>query len=117
MGKTLYFSIGRKNGYLFIVIEDQMGENSFDIPEKVYNGKWKGIKVHGGEFGHALCVEMGVRHYLDLLEITPEIDTRRNIVIMPLDEAKRSTADINSPEFLLPQWQYEELGMEDDECD
>ena len=114
LGRPLYFSIGRKNGYLFIVVEDQMGENGFDIPEKVYNGKWKGIQVYGGEFGHALCVEMGIRHYYDLLEITPEIDAKNKIVVMPLDEVKRSTADINSPEFLLPQWQYEELGMEED---
>lgn len=114
LGKPLYFSIGRKNGYLFLIVDDEMSENGFDIPPKVYNGKWKGIQVYGGEFGHALCIEMGVRHYLDLLEITPEIDTKRNIIVMPLDEVKRSTADINSPEFLLPQWQYEELGAEED---
>lgn len=114
MGRPLYFHIGRKNGYLLIIIDDEMGENSFDIPEKVYNGKWKGIHVHGGEFGHALCVEMGVRHYLDLLEITPEIDTKNHIVVMPLAEVKRSTADINSAAFLFPQWQYDELWEEED---
>lgn len=117
LGKPLYFSIGRKNGYLFLIVDDEISENGFDISPKVYNGKWKGIQVYGGEFGHALCVEMGVRHYYDLLEITPEIDTKRNIVVMPLDEVKRSTADINSPEFLLPQWQYEELGAEDEDID
>lgn len=114
LGKPLYFSIGRKNGYLFLIVDDEISENGFDISPKVYNGKWKGIQVYGGEFGHALCIDMGVRHYLDLLEIVPEIDTKRKIVVMPLDEVKRSTADINSPEFLLPQWQYEELGAEDD---
>lgn len=114
MGRPLYFHIGRRNGYLLIIIDDEMGENSFDIPEKVYSGKWKGIHVHGGEFGHALCVEMGVRHYLDLLEITPEIDTKNHIVVMPLAEVKRSTADINSAAFLLPQWQYDELWEEED---
>jgi|GEM_PF-1683531 len=114
LGKPLYFSIGRKNGYLFLIVDDEMRENGFDIPEKIYNGKWKGIQVYGGEFGHALCIEMGVRHYLDLLEITPEIDTKRKIVVMSLDKVKRSTADIISPEFLLPQWQYEELGAEED---
>lgn len=113
MGRPLYFHIGRKNGYLLIVFEDKMGENSFDIPEKVYNGKWKGIHVHGGEFGHALCVEMGVRHYLDPLEITPEIDTNNNIVAIPLDEVKRSTANIEYSDFLLPQWQYDELAEEE----
>lgn len=113
LGKPLYFSIGRKNGYLFLIVDDEMRENGFDIPEKIYNGKWKGIQVYGGEFGHALCIEMGVRHYLDLLEIIPEIDTKRKIVVMSLDKVKRSTADIISPEFLLPQWQYEELGAED----
>lgn len=74
----------------------------------------KGIKVHGGEFGHTLCIEMGVRHYLDQLEIMPIIDTKNNIVVMPLDEMKRSTADIVSEQFLLPQWQYDELAMEEE---
>lgn len=66
IGSPLYFHIGcdRTNGRLLIIFEDVMGKNSFDIPEKVYNGKWKGIRVHGGEFGHALCIEMGVRHSL-----------------------------------------------------
>lgn len=114
MGNPLYFRIGRMNGDLLIIAENEMGENSFDIPVKVYNGKWQGIKVHGGEFGRALCVEMGVRHYVDLLEITPEIDTKRNIAVIHLDEVKRSTADILSSDFLLPQWQYEEFGREDD---
>jgi hypothetical protein len=91
-----------------------MGENSFDIPVKVYNEKWRGIKVHGGEFGRAMCVEMGVRHCVDLLETAPEIDTKRNIAVIHLDEVKRSTADIVSSDFLLPQWQYEEFGREDD---
>lgn len=113
MGNPLYFHIGRKNGDLLIITENEMGENSFDIPEKVYNGKWRGIKVHGGEFGRALCVEMGVRHCTDLLEIAPEIDTKRNIAAIHLDEVKRSTADIVSSDFLLPQWQYEEFGRED----
>ncbi len=114
IGNPLYFHIGRKNGYLLIVFEDKMGENSFDIPEKVYNGKWKGVHIHGGEFGHALCVEMGVRHCLDLLEITPEIDTNNNIVAIPLDEVKQSTANIEYADFLLPQWQYDELAEEED---
>jgi len=114
LGKLLYFHIGRKAGDLLLIFEDEMSENSFDIPKKVYNGKWKGVQVHGGEFGHALCVEMGVRHYLDLLESTPEIDTKRNIAVIHLDEVKRSTADIVSSDFLLPQWQYEEMGKEDE---
>lgn len=117
LGKPLYFSIGRKNCDLLIVFEDEMSENGFDIPEKVYNGKWKGVQVYGGEFGHALCVEMGVRHCLDQLEVTPEIITDRKIIVIHLDEIKRSTAEINSSEFLLPQWQYEEMGIEEDECD
>lgn len=114
LGKPLYFRIGRKNEYLSLIFESEMSENSFDIPEKVYNGKWKGIKVHGGEFGHSLCIEMGVRHYLDQLEITPIIDTKNSIVVMPLDEMKRSTADIVSARFLLPQWQYDELAIEEE---
>lgn len=115
IGSPLYFHIGhdRNNGCLLIVFEDKMSENSFDIPERIYNGEWKGVRVHGGEFGHALCVEMGVRHYIDLLESTPEIDTKNRIIVIPLDELKRSNADIDSASFLLPQWQYEELREED----
>lgn len=117
MGTPLYFHIGhdRNNGRLLIVFEDEMSENGFDIPAKVYNGKWKGVQVYGGEFGHSLCVEMGIRHYLDLLEIIPEIDIDNKTVVIPLDELKRSTADIVDSKFLLPQWQYEELWMEDEE--
>ena len=114
MGSPLYFRIGRRNGDLLIITAKGMDENSFDIPEKVYSGKWEGIQVHGGEFGHALCVEMGVRHCLDLLEVIPEIDMKRNIAVIHLEEVKRSTADIVSSGFLLPQWQYEELGREDE---
>jgi len=115
LGKPLYFHIGCKAGDLLLIFEDEMSENSFDIPKKVYNGKWKGVQVHGGEFGHALCVEMGVRHYLDLLESTPEIDLKHRVIVIPLDELERSSADIVSADFLLPQWQYEEFGREDDE--
>ena len=113
LGNPLFFHIARKDENLLIVIEDEMSENSFDIPEKVYNGKWNGIRVHGGEFGHALCVEMGVRHYLDLLEITPEIYPQNGVMLIRLDEVKRSTADIKGADFLLPQWQYDELCEED----
>lgn len=42
MGNPLYFHIGRKNGDLLIIAENEMGENSFDIPVKVYNEKWRG---------------------------------------------------------------------------
>lgn len=114
LSKPLYFHIGRKDADLLIVFDDKMKEDGFDIPPKVYNGKWKGIQVHGGEFGHVLCVEMGVRHCLDLLEVTPEIVNGGKNMVIHLDEVKRSTADINSPDFLLPQWQYEELGLEED---
>lgn len=110
--------VGRKNCELLIIFEDKMSENGFDIPEEVYNGKRKGIQVHGGEFGHALCIEMGVRHCLDLFEVTPEIIPDRKIIVIHLDEIKRSTADIKASKFLLPKWQYEELlEEEDEECD
>lgn len=115
MGKPLFFSINifRKYGKLLIVFMDKMDDNGFDIPEKVYNGKWKGVHVHGGEFGHALCVEMGVRHYWDLLEVVPEIDLMNKIIAIPLDKVKRSNANIVYTEFPLPQWQYDELAEDD----
>ena len=115
LGKPLFFRIWRKNGHLLVVGESEMTEDSYDIPEQVYNGKWKGIRVLSVEFGRDLCAEMGVRHYMEQLEIVPVIDEKRNILSIHLDEAKRSTADINSVEFLLPQWQYDELAEEDEE--
>ena len=56
---------------------------------------------------------MGVRHYLDLLEITPEIYMKNRIMAINLDEVKRSTADIKGADFLLPQWLNDELCEED----
>jgi hypothetical protein len=56
---------------------------------------------------------MGVRHYLDLLEVTPEIHLKNGIMVVHLNEVKRSTADIKGADFLLPQWQYKELCAED----
>jgi len=119
LGRPLYFYIvrNRKTGVLFLVFKDEIGEDGFDIPEKVYNGKWKGIHVYGGEYGHALCVELGVRQYLDLLEIVPEIDAEHKVIAIPLDELKRSNAGIVYSEFLLPQWQYDELWEEEDEIE
>ena len=113
-GRPKYFTICRdqKRGRLLLVFMD---DGMFDIPEKVYNGKWKGIHVHGGEFGHALCVEMGVRNYVDLLEIVPEIDTENMIISIPLNELKRSTDEVVYSDFLLPQWQYDELAEDNEE--
>ena len=94
LGKPLYFNIvrNRKTDMLFLVFSDEVRDDGFDIPEKVYNGKWKGIHVYGGEYGHALCVELGVRQYLDLLEIVPEIDAEHKVIAIRLDELKRSNA-------------------------
>ena len=111
MGRAPFFRIhhNRNKGKLLISFEDNKNEGSFDIPEKVYSGNWKGIHVHGGEFGHALCVEMGIRCYYDLLEIIPQVDIKNKRLLISLDEVKRSTADITYSDFLLPQWQYDEL--------
>ena len=115
LGKPSYFNLvrNRKNGDLLIVFTDEVDKDGFDIPKKVYNGKWKGIHVYGGEYGHALCAEMGVRHTLDLLETAPEIDADHKMFKIRLDEIKRSNAEIVYTEFLLPQWQYEELWEDD----
>lgn len=119
VGRPLYFNIyrDRKRGRLLIACSDQMRENGFDIPEKVYNGKWKGVMVHGGEYGHVLCAELGVRNYFDLLEAEPIIDPEKKIVAINLDELKRSSAEVISSDFLLPQRQYDELAEEDEEWD
>lgn len=116
LGRPDYFNIyrNRKKNTLAIVFHNGEGRDGFDIPQKVYNGKWKGIRVHGGEFGHALCVEMGVRHMIDLLEIVPDINVEKRAIFFPLEEVKRSYADVPGSEFLLPGWQYEELGEEEE---
>lgn len=98
-----------EEGVLALQFSDDADTDGFDIPEKLYGGSWKGLHVLGGGFGRELCKEMGVRSGLDLIEIEPEVLLEQRAVILPLDKAKRVNVHIGYSNYLLPQWQYEEL--------
>ncbi len=109
-GKPLYFVVKRSTGDGIVAIQftDEMMDNGFDIPEKVYNGKWKGIHVLGDEFGRQLCREMGIRRTIDLVEIESEFIEKENAILLFLDRAKIVNTSIDLSQYLLPQWQYEQ---------
>ena len=117
MGKPLFFNIIRNTeaGWMGFHFTDDMGQNTFDIPEKVYNGEWKGIHVLDGDFGRSLCKEMGIRRTVDLIAVEPEYHTEFRTVILPLDRAKRVNTELEYSAYLLPQWQYDEMAREDEE--
>lgn len=117
MGKPKFFNLIRntEHGWVGFLFTDEMREDGFDIPEKVYNGKWKGIHVDGGSFGRQLCKEMGVRYYLDLIEIEPVLLPERKMIMLPLDRAKRVNVNLDYSSYLLPQWQYDALWEDDEE--
>ena len=91
------------------------GKDNFDVPEKVYNGKWKGIHVAGDKLSVKLLKIMGIKKRDQLLKIKPIVDTERRALFLPIDEVKLSNADIDYSDFLLPQWQYDELSADDDD--
>ena len=117
IGSPLYFGIrwNEENMNLIIVAENERTENNFDIPERVYNGKWKGIRVFGGEFGVKLLKLMGIKKRRELLEVVPIVSPSQRAIGICLDEAKRSGTELNGPDYLLPQWQSDELARDDDE--
>ena len=117
IGSPLYFGFrwNEEKMNLIIIAEDERTEDNFDIPEKVYNGKWKGIRVFGGEFGVRLLKLMGIKKRRELLEVAPVVSPSQRAIGIWLDEAKRSGTELNSLDYLLPQWQYDELARDDDE--
>ena len=117
VGKPLYFNIihHKESEWVGFRFTDELEKDGFDIPEKVYNGKWKGVHVYGGEFGRMLCKAMGIRRRQDLIEIEPEYVPSQRAIILPLDKTKRVNVDISYQDYLLPQWQYDDLWAEDEE--
>ena len=115
IGKPRFFSIRWNEEKLVVIIkaEDRMEQDFFDIPEKVYDGNWKGIHVRGGEFGVMLLKQMGIRKRRQLLSVTPLVNEEKRHIVFYLDEVKRSGAELTHSEFLLPQWQYDELCADD----
>ncbi len=113
LGKPRSFLIGVKDDCIALSFSDDViVDDGFDIPEKVYSGAWKGIHVLGGDFGRELCREMGIRAGLDSVEIEPEVMLEQRMIILPLAGAKRVNVRIEHSVYLLPQWQYEEMGRE-----
>ncbi|SDB52413.1 helix-turn-helix domain-containing protein [Butyrivibrio sp. INlla16] len=73
IGKPKYFSfrLSKEKMQLIIKAEEEMTPDYFDIPERVYNGKWKGIRVLGGDFGAMILKLMGIRNGDIRLETIP----------------------------------------------
>ena len=119
IGFPKFFSIrwNEKKLSILIVAEDKMTKDFFDIPDKVYSGKWKGIHVLEGKFGPMILKLMGIKKRNQLLEVTPYVDSEHGTIEILLDEVKRSNADVDYSKFLLPQWQYDMVMEDDDEVD
>ena len=100
---------------LGIHFTDELTEDGFDIPLKVYNGKWKGVHILGSEFGRMLCKEMGIRRRMDQMEVTPVYDEKSRTLILELEKAVPSNVELTYSRYLLPQLQYEEMRDEADE--
>ena len=117
IGSPMYFAIYWKEEEMILAIsaEDELSENGFDIPEKVYSGKWKGIHVFGGDFGTMLLKKMGIKRRGELLEVVPMIYNEEQVITLHLDEVKRSGVELGYNDFLLPQWQHDQLWAEDEE--
>lgn len=116
-GKPLYFVIlwNHNRNLLGIHFTDELTEDGFDIPSKVYNGKWKGIHILGNEFGRMLCKEMGIRRRLDQMEVVPIYNEKNRTLILELEKSMPSNVELTYSSYLLPQFQYEEMRDEIDE--
>ena len=116
VGKPLYFDVKQnvEKGIIALQFTDDP-QSVFDIPEKVYNGKWKGIHVFGDEFAKQLCEEMGIRRRMDPVEIEPEYLEKSHALLLHLDKANVVNVTIDHSKYLLPQWQYDVMCEEDEE--
>ena len=116
-GRPLYFVVlwNHERNHLAVQFTDELTEDGFDIPPKVYNGKWKGIHILGNEFGKMLCKEMGIRRRLDLMEVIPVYNEKNRMFILDLEKAMPSNVELNYSCFLFPQLQYAEMRNEIDE--
>lgn len=117
MGKPRYFNIywNPERISLTIAFHDKVTDDTLDIPEQVYNGEWKGLRIISDTFGISILKMMGIRRREVLLEITPFIHEGEPVIELLLDEAKRSGAEFASSNFMLPQQQYEELRDDEDD--
>lgn len=116
-GKPLYFVIlwNQELRHLAIHFTDELPDDGFDIPQRIYTEEWKGIHLVGDEFGRFLCGELGIRRRLDLMEVTPVYNEKNKVLILDLEKATHSNVDLEYTRYLLPQLQYEEMRDEFDE--
>ena len=117
VGRPLYFVVlwNHERNHLAIQFTDELTEEGFDIPQRIYTEEWKGVHIVGDEFGRMLCSEMGIRRRLDLMEVTPIYNEKNRMLILDLDKAIPSNVELNYSGYLFPQLQYEEMRNEIDE--
>ena len=117
VGRPLYFVVlwNHERNHLAIQFTDELTEDGFDIPQRIYTEEWKGVHILGDEFSKMLCSEMGIRRRLDLMEVTPIYNEKNRMLILDLDKAIPSNVELNYSGYLFPQLQYEEMRNEIDE--
>ena len=116
-GRPLYFVVlwNHERNHLAVQFMDELTENGFDIPPRIYTEDWKGVHVVGDEFGRMLCNEMGIRRRLDLMEVNPVYNEKNRMLILDLEKAIPSNVELKYSGYLFPQIQYEEMRDEIDE--
>lgn len=117
VGRPLYFVVlwNHEHNHLAVQFTEELTEDGFDIPLRIYTEDWKGIHIVGDEFGRMLCNEMGIRRRLDLMEVTPVYNDKNRMLILDLEKAVPSNAGLKYSGYLFPQIQYEEMRDEIDE--
>lgn len=116
-GRPLYFVIlwNHERKHLAVQFTDELAEDGFNIPQRIYTEGWTGIHVVGDEFGRMLCSEMGIHRRLDLMEVAPVYNDKNRMLILDLEKATLSNAVLEYSGYLFPQLQYEEMRDEIDE--
>lgn len=117
MGRPRFFAVYYKTDdkIAALIPEDMRSESNFDVPESIYNGKWKGLRMYGSDFGRRLCRDMGWQWSKEQMEVEARF-TKDGGLVLRLDQAKASAEKINGRDYLLPQCQYEEAGREDEDA-
>lgn len=117
VGRPLFFVVlwNHERNHLAIQFTDELTEEGFDIPQRIYTEEWKGVHIAGDEFSRMLCSEMGIRRRLDLMEVTPIYNEKNRMLILDLEKAMPSYVELNYSCFLFPQLQYAEMRDEIDE--
>lgn len=114
-GEPLFLSLYYKKDdrVIALVPENKETKDNFDIPEKIYNGNWKGLKFYGNDFGRMICRDQNWRYSNQQMEIQPTF-TKEHGIILHLDRAVTSNDEIIGSEYPLPVSQYKDF-WEDDE--